>query len=76
MVKRTKIHKLEKQMVVKGFTVTSLAEETGLSTLTIREILYCKRLPSPKTSSLIAMALKMDVEDLRAALYDAQQQSA
>lgn len=70
---KIKIRKIERQMFIKGFTVVSLAEKTGLSKLTISEVLFGKRRPSPETSELIAEALDMEVTDFRAAIYDAQQ---
>lgn len=68
-----KIRKFERQMVVKGHTIVSVAKETGLSTLTVSEVLNAVRMPSPKTSKLIADAIGMDVEEFRATIYDAQQ---
>lgn len=70
---RIRIRKVERQMFIKGFTATSLAERTGLSKVTISSILLGKRLPSPESSELIADALDMEITDFRAAVYDAQQ---
>lgn len=70
---KIKVRKIERQMYIKGYTVASLAEKTGLSKLTIGEVLSCKRRPSPTTSELIASALDMEVTDFRAAIYDAKQ---
>ena len=70
---KSKIRKFERQMVVKGHTIVSIAKETGLSTLTVSEVLNGERMPSPKTSMLIAEAIGMNVEEFRATVYDAQQ---
>lgn len=73
MEAKNRIRKIDRQMAIKGHTIASLAEKTGLSTLTVREVLYCERMPSAKTSKLIADAIGMDVEEFRATVYDARQ---
>ena len=70
---KTRIKEIERQMFILGFTAASLAETTGVSKLTISNILLGKQLPLPETSELLAKALKMKVVDFRAAIYDAQQ---
>lgn len=72
MEEKGRIKKIDRQMVIKGHTIASLAKTTGLSTLTVREVLYCERFPSAKTSKLMADAIGMDVEEFRATVYDAQ----
>lgn len=73
MKEKVRIKKVERQMFLKGYTASSLAERTGLSKVTISNILLGKQLPSPESSQLIAVALDMEVTDFRAAIYDAQQ---
>lgn len=75
MEEKSRIKKIDRQMAIKGHTIASLAQKTGLSKLTIREVLYCERFPSAKTSLLIAEAIEMDVEEFRASVYDAKQQT-
>lgn len=72
MEERIRIRKVERQMFVLGMTASSLAEKTGLSKVTISNILLGKQLPSPESSMLIAEALSMEVTDFRAAIYDAK----
>ena len=73
---KSKIREIDRQMAVKGHTIASLAKETGLAKLTVREVINCERFPSAKTSALIAKAIGMDEEDFRAVIYDAQQQKS
>ena len=69
---KTRIKEIERQMFIKGFSAASLAEKTGVSKLTISNILLGKQLPLPETSELLARTLGMKVTDFRAAIYDAQ----
>lgn len=71
---KSKIREIDRQMAVKGHTIASLAKVTGLSKLTVREVIACERFPSAKTSKLIAEAIGMNVEEFRATIYDAQPQ--
>ena len=65
---------IERQMYVLGFTKTTLAANVGIAPEHLSKILSFKVLPSPKTSSKLAVALQMPAQDLRAMFYDVQQQ--
>lgn len=51
---KSKVKEIDRQMAIKGHTISSLAKATGLSKLTVREVLCCERFPSAKTSKQIA----------------------
>lgn len=72
MKEKSKVKEIDRQIAIKGHTIASLAKETGLTKLTVREVLCCERFPSAKTSKLLAKAIGMNVEDFRAMIYDAQ----
>lgn len=74
MKEKSKVKEIDRQMAIKGHTISSLAKATGLSKLTVREVLCCERFPSAKTSKQIAKEIGMNVEEFRAMIYDAQQQ--
>lgn len=69
---RIKIPAIDRQMFVKGYTISSLAEKAGVSVLTASGVLLGKKRPTPQTSQLLAAALDMDVIDFRVAIYDAK----
>ena len=70
---KNKVQVIDRQMFVLGYTLDSLVKKTGLSKMTVIKVLYARCRPSNTTSKLLAEALKISEEDLRTAVYDAQQ---
>lgn len=73
MERKNKVQVIDRQMFVLGYTLDSLVKKTGLSKMTVIKVLYARCRPSNTTSKLLAEALKISEEDLRTAVYDAQQ---
>lgn len=76
MERKSKVQVIDRQMFVLGYNIESLAKKTGLSRMTVIKVLYARCRPSQTTSKLLAEALNLDAADLRAAIYDAQQQTS
>lgn len=56
--------KTKKLMFIKGFNVSTLADEVGVGISYISQILNGKRSPSPKLAKKIAETLEVEIEDL------------
>lgn len=56
--------KAKKLMFIKGFNVSSLADEVGVGISYISQILNGKRSPSPKLAKKIAETLEVEIEEL------------
>lgn len=56
--------KTKKLMFIKGFNVSTFADEVGVGISYISQILNGKRSPSPKLAKKIAETLEVEIEDL------------
>lgn len=56
--------KAKKLMFIKGFNVSSFADEVGVGISYISQILNGKRSPSPKLAKKIAETLEVEIEEL------------
>lgn len=56
--------KTKKLMFIKGFNVSTLADEVGVGISYISQILNGKRSPSPKLAKKITETLEVEIEDL------------
>lgn len=51
-------------LIKRGYSITDLAKSTGYNVSYINQIINGKRNPSPKTASIIAKELEMEIEEL------------
>ncbi|MBN6754437.1 MULTISPECIES: helix-turn-helix transcriptional regulator [Staphylococcus] len=56
--------KAKKLMFIKGFNVTSFAEEVGVGVSYLSQILNGKKTPSPKLAKKIAETLEVEIEEV------------
>lgn len=56
--------KAKKLMFIKGFNVSSFADEVGVGISYISQIMNGKKSPSPKLAKKIAETLEVEIEDL------------
>ncbi|WP_239749978.1 helix-turn-helix transcriptional regulator [Mammaliicoccus sp. H-M34] len=60
----SKSYQLKATLMKKGYSITHLAKSTGYNISYVNQIINGKRYPSPKTASIIAKELEMEIEDL------------
>lgn len=56
--------KAKKLMFIKGFNVTSFAEEVGVGVSYLSQILNGKKTPRPKLAKKIAETLEVEIEEV------------
>lgn len=56
--------KAKRLMFVKGFNVSSFADEIGVGISYLSQILNSKKTPSPKLAKKIAETLEVEIEEL------------
>lgn len=76
MTNREATRIIDKQMYVLGYTNAALAERVGITPGHLIRIKNFEILPNASTTDRLATALMMPVGELRALIFDAQEQKS